>query len=499
MTKNKFYVTNAIPYVNAKPHIGHALEFVQSDTIGRYHKFILKENAILSCGTDVNALKNVQAAEKEGVPVKEFVERNSRIFFDLWEKLGTKFDYITAGNDPRHIKSSQELWKLCKKSGDIDKKLYKGLYCIGCEAFYTESELDEKGECYEHPGKKLEEVEEINYFFKLNKYRERLIRIIKGNDKDFFIDIVPTSRKNEVLSFLDKDLEDLSISRTNERAKNWGVPVPGDPTQRIYVWFDALNIYQTAVGFVWNKDLYNELWPADLHVIGKGIIKFHTVYWPAFLLSAGLKLPKKIFVHDYITVNNQKMSKTLGNILDPFPLIDKYGEGLRYYLLAKISPFSESDFSEEKLREVYNADLANGLGNLISRVAKLCELIPQNYTIKSLSNVFNDNRLNIAFEDYEKKYKDSIERFSFHEALGALWQEIFRLLDTEIQDIKPWEYGTSSDDRKIEIKAKLLGWVVAIKNIAYYLKPFLPKTAEKIEEQFKGPKIYSKSPLFPRI
>ena len=239
---------------------------------------------------------------------------------------------------------------------------------MGCETFYEKEELNRDGECFEHPGKKLDAVEEENYFFALSKYQDKLIKLIESDE----LEIVPQERKNEVLSFVKSGLKDISISRSNERAKNWGVLVPGDNTQRIYVWFDALNIYQSGIGFGRDEEKYNKWWPADVHVIGKGIIRFHAVYWPAFLLSAGLKLPKKIFVHGYYTVNGQKMSKTLGNVYDPVPLLEKYGaDPLRYYFLAKTPPFTDGDFSEEKFVEAYNSDLANGLGNTVSRIVGL--------------------------------------------------------------------------------------------------------------------------------
>ncbi len=315
----KFYVTCAIPYVNAPPHVGHALEFVQGDVIARYHALLGEETRLLS-GGDENALKNVQAAEKAGISVATFIDTNTQKFLELTKALGCRFDTWQKGSDKKHhFTASQKLWNLCKK--DIFKKSYEGLYCVGCEQFYTPDELDANGECFEHPGKKLEMVKEENYFFRLSKYQDQLITLIT----DDTIKIIPDFRKNEMLSFLKQPLLDISISRSNERAKNWGVPVPEDDTQRMYVWFDALNIYQSGIGFGWDEKEYNKWWPADVHVIGKGITRFHAIYWPAFLLSAGLKLPKSIFVHGYFTVNGQKMSKTVGNVIDPFILIKKYG------------------------------------------------------------------------------------------------------------------------------------------------------------------------------
>ncbi|MCJ7805319.1 methionine--tRNA ligase [Patescibacteria group bacterium] len=470
----KFYITAAIPYVNAKPHIGHALEFVQTDTIARYHKLLGKDTLSLS-GGDENAVKNVQAAEEEGVPIQEFVDRNTEAFRKLAIAMNAEFGVWQKGSDKTHHYSSvQKLWKLCEK--DIYKKTYEGLYCVGCEAFYTPDELDENGECFEHPGKKLEKVAEENYFFKLSKYQDQLIKLVESDE----LKIVPETRKNEVLAFLKEPLQDISISRTNDRAKNWGVPVPGDPNQKIYVWFDALNIYQSGIGFGWDEEKYNKYWPADVHVIGKGITRFHAIYWPAFLLSAKLKLPKALFVHGYLTVNGQKISKTLGNVIDPFGIIEKYGvDALRYYLLAKVSPFADGDFSEEKLKETYNADLANGIGNLVARVAKLCEKDDFRFD-ESIHRSLN--------KDVEKH----MQEFRFDGALESIWKKVSEL-DKYINDQKPWEQTGEN------LKKTLESAVSAIRSIADCLVSFLPQTAEKIEKQFAGPKIKSEAPLFPRI
>ncbi len=475
----KFYVTCAIPYVNASAHVGHALEFVQGDVIARYHALLGEETLLLS-GGDENALKNVQAAEKAGIPVKQFIDTNTQSFFDLTKALYCHFDVWQKGSDTEHhFPASQKLWNLCKK--DIYKKAYEGLYCVGCEAFYTPDELNENGECFEHPGKKLEKVKEENYFFRLSAYQKQLIELISSD----IIKIIPNIRKNEMLSFLKQPLQDISISRTNERAKNWGVPVPDDPTQRMYVWFDALNIYQSGVGFGWDEEKYNKWWPADVHVIGKGITRFHTIYWPAFLLSAGLKLPKTIFVHGYFTVNGQKMSKTVGNVIDPFALIKKYGaDPLRYYFLREIPSVGDGDFSERRFKDLYNADLANGLGNLVSRVAKLCEI----------NNVIVDP----TTHKFKNKVKDLLDKFDFSNALEYIWRSDIkwgiRWLDQDINNEKPWE---SSDKKMLE--TKLILYVITLREIACNLQPFLPNIAEKILAQFKGPTIKSNPPLFPRL
>jgi len=477
----KFYITNAIPYVNAKPHIGFAWELILSDSIARYHK-LLGKDVLLLCGADENALKNVQAAEDAGIPVQQFVDQNSELFSNLAKKLNVGFDVWQKGSSKEHHLSSQKLWDLCK--ADIYKKKYKGLYCVGCEQFYTKAELDANGECYEHPGKKLEEVEEENYFFKLSNYTDKLIELIKKGD----LEIAPQYRKNEIVKFLERGLDDISISRSNKRAKNWGVPVPGDNEQRMYVWFDALNIYQSGVGFGSDEKKYTTWWPADLHVIGKGIIRFHAIYWPAFLLSAGLKTPKKLFVHEYFTVNGQKMSKTLGNVIDPVGLIEKYGvDALRYYVLSKFSPFQDGDFSEEKLKETYNADLANGLGNLVSRVAKLCET--SNY-----AQLTSENKVSVHSLVVEG-FSQALEEFRFNDALSIIWKKISDL-DKFINAEKPWELVKREDSRS---KGVLSHAIDQIQEISALLEPFLPETTKKIQEQFRVPKIKSGEPLFPRI
>lgn len=472
MTK-KFYITAAIPYVNAAPHIGHALEFVQVDSLKRYHK-LLGEDAISLSGGDENALKNVQAAEAKSVDIQSFVDTNTELFRLLAVKLNAEFDVWQKGSDKKnHYPSVQKLWNLCKK--DIYKKKYEGLYCVGCEAFYTKEELNEDGECFEHPGKKLETVSEENYFFALSKYQNQLIKLIETDE----LKIIPKTRKNETLSFLRDGLSDISVSRSIKRAKNWGVPVPNDPEQIVYVWFDALNIYQSGIGFGWDEEKYKKYWPADVHTIGKGINRFHSVYWPAFLLSAGLPLPKNILVHGYLTVNGEKISKSIGNIIDPTPLIERFGaDPIRYYLLAKVSPFLDGDFSEKKLIEAYNSDLANGLGNLVSRVAKLCEKAA--FDVKPQKEAL--------FPEVVK----ALEEYKFDEAVKAIWQKIAEV-DKKINSEEPWKL----EEGKLTTALNL--YVAQIRQIAYNLKPFLPETSEKIGGIFAGPKVVVTKPLFPRI
>lgn len=479
---NKFYLTSAIPYVNAKPHIGHAQEFVYADTIRRYHK-ILGDDVLYLCGADENALKIFQAAEKAGKTPKEFTNQHNEEFLEVAKKLNVQFDIWQRGSDTeKHFPSSQKLWELCAKNGDIYKKSYTGLYCVGCEQFYEPEELNEKGECFEHPGRPLDKVSEENYFFKLSKYQSFLEDLLQKNK----LQIIPEFRKNEAFGFIKKGLEDFSISRSRERAKGWGIPVPGDESQIMYVWFDALNIYQTGIGFGWNEEKYHTWAPQDLMVIGKGITRFHAIYWPAILQSAGLFLPKSLFIHGYLTVDGQKMSKTLGNVIDPVAMITKYGtDALRYYLLREIPSTSDGDFSERRLTEIYNADLANNLGNLVARVSKLCET-------SQFSQAAGKNHTHILNDE---TYTQALREYRFNDALASIWQKITKL-NQYIDNEKPWNLQKTGDPR---IKDVLAHCVDELQEIATLLQPFLPQTAEKILAQFGKETIASEVSLFPRL
>lgn len=474
----KFYLTSAIPYVNAAPHIGHAQEFVYADTIRRY-RTLLGDKVTYLCGADENALKIIQAAEKANQNPQEFTDVHQKEFLDLAELLSVHFDIWQRGTDQdRHFPSSQKLWKLCEENGDIYKKSYTGLYCVGCEQFYPKEELNEKGECFEHPGKKLEEVSEENYFFRLSKYQTFLEKLLSSDT----LVILPDIRKNEALAFVKRGLEDFSISRSIRRAKGWGVPVPGDPDQIMYVWFDALNIYQTGIGFGYDQKKFDTWSGQDCMVIGKGILRFHVIYWPAILKSAKLPLPKSCFSHGYLTVDGQKMSKTLGNVVDPVSVIEKYGtDAVRYYLLKEIPSYSDGDYSERRFKEVYNSDLAGGLGNLVARVAKLAE---------------KTQSLNIMLCDYsslaQKTYKMELDEFRFNDALTIIWKKI-KEADQFINTNEPWK-----------LEGKALSLVIAstsnrIVEIATLLEPFMPETSKKIAKQFTAEKIISAPSLFPRI
>ncbi len=477
MSPKKYYLHSAIPYVNAAPHIGHAQEFVYADTIRRYQTLLGRDVAYL-CGADENALKIVQAAEKANMNPQTFCDLHQKEFVDVAKKLDVHFDFWQRGTDrTHHFPSSQKLWERCVAKGDIYKKSYEGLYCVGCESFYAADEIDKNGECFEHPGRKLEKVSEENYFFRLSNYQDFFVNLIENDE----LKIVPKIRKNEALAFVKRGLEDFSVSRSHTRAKGWGVPVPGDASQIMYVWFDALNIYHSGIGFGWDDALFSQWAPADLMVIGKGILRFHAIYWPAILQSAGLQIPKRLFVHGYLTVDGQKMSKTVGNVVDPVGVIDRFGsDAVRYYLLREIPSYGDGDYSERRFIELYNADLANGLGNLISRVAKLAAPIRLEVTKKTFSEVA------------PSAFQHAMDEYRLHDALSIIWDKI-KATDQLINDKQPWK--RTGDDL-----ADILTIAIAqIAEIAILLQPFLPQTSATILNQFSSPTIKAQPPLFPRL
>ncbi|MEK7583185.1 MAG: methionine--tRNA ligase [Patescibacteria group bacterium] len=467
----RFTIVNAIPYVNSRPHVGFALELIQSDTLARYHR-AQGEEVVYTTGTDENAVKNVQAAEKAGKPVKEFVDEHAEVFHKLNAALNISADEFIRTTEERHVIGAQKLWKACDAAGDIYKKSYQGLYCVGCEQFYTPKELVD-GLCPEHKTKP-ELIEEENYFFRLSKYQDKLLQLLESDE----IKITPSSRKNELVQFIKEGLEDFSISRSNARAKNWGISVPGDDSQRVYVWFDALTNYINALGYGTDEKKFETWWNDSYrtHMIGKGIGRFHAIYWPAMLLSAGVALPNEIFVHGYVTVDGEKISKTLGNVIDPFEVVQKYGvDPLRYYLLREIPSSGDGDFSYAKLEARYTGDLANNLGNLVSRVNKLAEKIV-------ISNQQIDQSVQEKIENAKTAYHAAIKQFKLHEALGHLW-ELFTFGNQYINEKAPWKTG---DAVAVASTAHL------IQEGAKLLEPFLPETAEKILQGTPGM-------LFPKL
>ena len=483
----KFYITNAIPYVNAWPHMGHALEIVESDVLARWHR-LAGDDVRFLWGTDDNSLKNLQAAEREGVSTQKLVAKYAQIFQNLAKpkSLNLSFDdFICTSTDPRHIVGAQKLWRACLAKGDVYKKQYKGLYCIGCEQFYTPDELTE-GFCPEH-NKPLEAVEEENYFFRLSKYADQLKKIINSNE----LNIIPSVRRNEMLAFIERGLEDFSISRSIKRARGWGVPVPDDESQIMYVWFDALSCYINALDYGSEGELYKKYWlegDSRVHLIGKGITRFHAIYWPAMLLSAGVSLPTNIIVHGYIASGGQKMSKSLGNVIDPRDLISEYGtDALRYILTREVSMFEDSDLNPARIRESYNAHLANGLGNLASRIMKMAET----HLDKPVSQGEASGKPGgLAFEP---EFTGLMEGYEIQKACDFIWAKIGEL-DVEIQKTEPFKLVKTLPN---EAKKLMAGQVVKLYTIAHMLNSSLPATSQKIKDAIKANKSFS-TPLFPR-
>jgi len=467
MPNKKFYITTSIPYTNAPPHIGFALEAVQADVLARYHR-ALGDDVFYLTGTDEHGIKILRAAREAGKEPKDFADELSQRFKSLMEVLNiSNSDFIRTTDERVHKPTVEKVWRKLKQNGDIYKKKYKGFYCAGCEAFVPEKDLVD-GKCKIHQ-KNLELVEEENYFFKLSKYTRQIEKLIE-KDK---LEIVPETRKNEILSMLKQGIEDVSFSRIKD--KYWGFSVPDDPSQIIYVWCDALPNYISAIGYLKESEQFKRYWPADVHCIGKDIMKFHTIFWPAMLLSLGLKPPKTIFVHGFITVAGQKMSKSLGNVVDPFELVKKYGtDAVRYYLLREIPAAEDGDFTYKKFEERYNSDLASGIGNLLARVKTLAEKVgfSGSYSKDAKKNIDSNRR----------ESSDFLEKFRFHEALKNIW-DIIGFCDRYVDKEKPWE--AKGEKTKIKNQKVINDLLFALDAIADMLKPFLPETAVKISKELE--------------
>ena len=369
----KFYITTTLPYVNADPHIGFASEIVRADIIARYRR-LAGDNVFFNTGTDEHGLKIYRKAQEQGVDTKTYVDGYVKKFDDLKKALNLSYDNFIRTTDENHIKSAQEFWKKCEENGDIYKKNYRVKYCVGCELEKTESELDENGYCPLHPNQKIEIIEEENYFFKWSNYGQKLLDFYKENP-DF---VVPDFRFNEIKRFIERGLEDFSISRLKEKMP-WGVPVPNDDEHIMYVWFDALVNYISCLGWPEDKENFEQFWGTKenrnaIQVAGKDNLRQQSAMLQAMLMSAGLPLSKQIYIFGFVNSEGKKMSKSLGNVVSPFDLVEEYGtDAVRYYIARHLNTFEDSDFTEEKFKEAYNANLANGLGNLVSRVMKMAE------------------------------------------------------------------------------------------------------------------------------
>ncbi|MFA6194417.1 MAG: methionine--tRNA ligase [Patescibacteria group bacterium] len=474
-----FYITTTLPYINSEPHIGFAAEIIKADVIARYERQRGKE-VFFNTGTDEHGLKIYQKAQELGMDLQAYCDEYSAKFRPLKEKLNLTYDKFIRTTDADHEAAAQAFWKKCDEQGDIYKKTYKIKYCVGCELEKTDSELV-NGRCPLHPNRDLEIIDEENYFFRFSKYQEPLLKLYEANPEF----VLPSSRLKEIKTFVEGGLQDFSISRVKEKMPH-GIAVPGDDTQVMYVWFDALVNYISTLGWPDESGNFKTYWPG-LQVCGKDNLRPQSAMWQAMLLSAGLPNSSQVLVFGFLTVNGQKISKSLGNTVDPFELADKYGaDAVRYYLLAEIPPFEDGDYSEEKFRERYNADLANGLGNLAARVSNLLE---KNEIKTNLHVDLQSSDIKETVQEFEA----SMTEYRFNEAIQAIWSKL-KDCNEAISRTAPWKMT----DKK-EIEAVLKPLAVAILNCAYLLEPFIPAAAQKIKEQFSAAQVKKGEILFPRI
>jgi methionyl-tRNA synthetase len=512
MTSQRVYLSTTIPYVNARPHLGFALELVQADVLARHHR-LAGDQVRFQTGTDDNSLKNVLAAEAEGISTAALVDRNAAAFAALREPLSLSFDdFIRTGSDPRHRPGVERLWRACAARGDLYRKHYEGLYCVGCEQFYQPAELP-GGRCPEH-GTEPQRVAEENWFFRLSRYAGQLSGLISSGQ----LRIEPAARRNEVLSFIAGGLEDFSVSRSTARARGWGIPVPGDPSQVIYVWWDALGNYITSLGYGTGGADYRRWWTEAgrrVHLAGKGVVRFHAVYWPAILLSAGEPLPSDILVHDYLTLGGSKISKSgagvAGETADPVELAGRYGtDAVRWWLIREVPRVGDADFTAARLVARANDDLANDLGNLVSRVV-------------ALVHRYRDGRVPLAAtaEDPERsaapgaalltarrrapeRIAAALAAFDFRAATAAIW-DIVEEANRYVEQAEPWRLARAERDGEAgagELLDTSLALLIATcSDLGRYLAPFLPGLAARIRAACDGSggRLPAPQPVFPRL
>lgn len=470
MTKK--YITTAIPYMNGNPHVGHAMDYCLADVCARYLK-ICGNDVRMQAGSDEHGSKIWQKAIDNDVPVQKFVDKKVEVFQDFIKKLNVSYtDYIRT-TDAGHIKRAQEIWQ--KLSQHIYLSEYKGWYCSGCESFVTEKEYEENGGiCPDHQ-KPYEKLEEENYYFRLADFKEQIRESIES-DKML---ILPDYRKKEILKLLE-DSPDVSISRPKTQL-TWGVPVPGDETQVMYVWIDALSNYITVLGYP--DENISEWWPATAQFVGKDILRFHAIIWPAMLLGLGLPLPKAIVSHGMVLADGQKMSKTIGNVVNPVEIIEEYSaDAFRYYFLRHIDTFADSDYTKQKFEDAYNNELANDLGNLVQRLATLAA--KNDFSLDKK----NDNKISL-------EYRELMDKFEYNKAFDLVWEKI-QSINRQIDQEKPWALAKNGEVKKLE---QCLGLLInKMLEVNKELYPFLPETADKIFEIFDGKIEPPKTPLFPK-
>ncbi len=466
---SKVYITTTLPYVNSDPHIGFALETVQADSWVRAQR-LLGNEVIFNTGTDEHGMKIYENAKAQKKDTQKYVDEYAVKFEKLKDALNLTYTNFIRTTDPHHKKAAQHFWELCLKNGDIYKKNYQIKYCVGCELAKTDSELVD-GKCPLHPTKEIMLIDEENYFFKFSKYEEALLKHYKDHP-DF---VMPANRLQEVTNFVKSGLEDFSISRLKKNMP-WGVAVPNDDEHVMYVWFDALINYISTLGWPEDQKNFSDFWPG-YQIAGKDNLRQQSAMWQAMLMSASLPPSKQIFIHGFITMNGQKMSKSTGNVVNPFDLVQKYGtDAVRYYLLREIPSLDDGDFSFDRMNQVYESDLANELGNLVSRITTLAA---------------TDGIQMVHKKNNENKFQKDIEAFNFNKILESIWEDV-KSMNKMVNEKEPWKMNASD-------RAELLAeWLMGLHTIAVHLGPFLPDTSEKIMTATSG-KIEKIKPLFPRL
>jgi methionyl-tRNA synthetase len=470
----RYFITTPIYYINDIPHIGHTCTTVAADILARLHRQ-LNEEVFFLTGTDEHGQKVAEVAEKEGLPVKEYCDKIAPRFEEAWKNLNISFDFFIRTTDPRHEKVVAEVLQKIYDKGDVYKAKYEGYYCIGCEKFITETELVDK-HCPLHPPEKTVFKSEENWFFKLSKYIPEIIKLIEDDKTNY---IFPEGKRAEVLAKLKAGVNDVSLSRENV---TWGIPLPWDKSQTAYVWFDALLNYYSATQFVEGKQ---DFWPASLHLLGKEILWFHTVIWQAMLLSAEITLPLKTYTHSFYMIDGQKMSKSMGNVISPQQLIDLFGvDGARYLIARSFPTENDSDVGIARFKEKYNADLANNLGNLVSRI----------YKLSSGPNKVTVDISQFKFED-DPKYVEMIDNLKFDEAVSYVFEKYIDSANLFLNQNKPWNLP-DSDTSKIEIIAAT---IIKLVHASFLLSPIMPETSKKIIDLFTEKDKKLEGGLFPRI
>ncbi len=494
MSKN-FYITTTLPYVNADPHIGFALEIIQTDVIARYHAGN-GANIFFNTGTDEHGLKIYRKALEAGKDPQSYTDEYAAKFDKLKQALNLSYNHFIRTTDQHHVQAAQEFWKRCEANGDIYSKAYQVKYCVGCELEKTDSELEE-GKCTIHPNLELEVIDEENYFFRFSKYGPKLLEFYSANPNF----VVPDFRFNEIKSFVASGLQDFSISRLKEKMP-WGVPVPGDDKQVMYVWFDALVNYISTTGWPEDEQNFADFWgtleqPNAVQTAGKDNLRQQSAMWQAMLMSAGLPNSKQILIHGFITSGGQKMSKSLGNVVDPYGVIadlenlgltlEQATDALRYYLVREISTFEDGDFTWDRFKESYTANLVNGIGNLTSRIMKMAI----NANIELNTSEFESQPIH----ESDKDYKKLLESYELQKCADLIWEQI-AWCDRFIQEHEPFKVIKTDPEKA---KADIMILLLALWRIGYWLAPFLPHSSEQIMNVLKNPQLENIPRLFPRI